>query len=52
VVALVAAVVAVGVLPAVLALLGARVNALAPRRMRRRTSYSSASNASESPPGR
>lgn len=37
VVALVAAVVAVGVLPAVLALLGARVNALAPRRWRERT---------------
>ncbi|MGB0731871.1 MAG: MMPL family transporter, partial [Miltoncostaeaceae bacterium] len=37
VVALVAAAVAVGVLPAVLALLGARVNALAPRRWRERT---------------
>ena len=37
VVALVAAVVAVGVLPAVLALLGTRVNALAPRRWRERT---------------
>lgn len=37
VVALVAAVVAVGVLPAVLALLGNRVNALAPRRWRARS---------------
>lgn len=37
VVALVAAVVAVGVLPAVLALLGHRINALAPRRWRART---------------
>ncbi len=36
-VALVAALVAVGVLPAVLALLGTRINALAPRRWRTRT---------------
>jgi uncharacterized membrane protein YdfJ with MMPL/SSD domain len=37
VVAIIAAVVAVGVLPAVLALLGSRVNALAPRRWRQRS---------------
>ncbi len=39
IVALVAAVVAVGVLPAVLALLGTRVNALAPKRWRRATEH-------------
>ena len=38
-VALVAAVVAVGVLPAVLALLGSRVNALAPKRWRARSEH-------------
>ena len=41
-VALVAAVVAVGVLPAVLALLGNRINALAPRRWRARSEHADA----------